>query len=63
MTTLVQLVPKWLQSRLRTPAQPNPKTLSKKERQVLPTLSNAKSPAILFRSGQKPPGHQLRGLT
>ncbi len=61
MTTLA--VPKWLQQRLRTPAQPKPKTLSKKDRQFLPTLPNAKPPSLLVHDAQRPPGHQLRGLT
>jgi hypothetical protein len=63
MTTLVQFVPKWLRVRLQRPTQPKSKTVSKKDRQVLPTLPNTKRPPILFQDGQSPPGHQLRGLT
>jgi len=36
MTTLVQFVPKWLRVRRQKPTQPKPKTVSKKDRQVLP---------------------------
>jgi hypothetical protein len=39
MTTLVQYVPKWLRVRLLKPLQPKPRTPSKKDRQVLPTLA------------------------
>jgi hypothetical protein len=63
MTTVVQFVPKWLRVRLQKPAQPKSKTLNKKDRQVLPTLPNANRPSILFSAGERPPGHQLRGLT
>ena len=38
MTTIVQYVPKWLRVRLQKPAQSKSKTVSKKDRQVLPTL-------------------------
>jgi len=62
MTTLVQYVPQWLRDRLQKPTQPKSITVSKKDRQVLPTLPNAKRPLILFQDDQIP-GHQLRGLT
>jgi len=63
MTTIVQFVPKWLRVRLKKSAQPKSKTLNKKDRQVLPTLPNANRPSILFSDGERPAGHQLRGLT
>ena len=63
MTTLVQYVPKWLRVRLQKPTPPKPKTLSKKDRQVLPTLPSTKCRSLLIHDGQSPPGRQLRGLT
>jgi len=38
MTTIVQYVPTWLRARLQKPIQPKPPTVSKRDRQVLPTL-------------------------
>lgn len=61
--TMTQYLPRWLQSRFRKPVPQKLTQLSKKDRQVLPTLPNAKRPLILFQDGQKPAGHQLRGLT
>jgi hypothetical protein len=63
MTTLVQFVPKWLRQRLQMPTQPKPKTTSKKDRQILPTLPNARRPSPQFQDRERPAGHQLRGLT
>jgi hypothetical protein len=62
MTTIVQFVPKWLRVRLQKPAQPKPRTLNKKDRQILPTLPNANG-AILFSADEKQAVHRLRGLT
>jgi hypothetical protein len=63
MMTIVQFVPKWMRVRLQKPTQPKPKTVNKKERQVLPTLPNTKRPSILFQEDQRLAGRQLRGLT
>ena len=58
MTTLVQYVPKWLRQRLRKPAQPKPKTLSKKDRQVLPTLPK-QSRSVIFSQDDSPAGYRV----
>ena len=60
--TMTKYLPRWLRSRFRKPAPLNV-TRSKKDRQLLPTLPNAKRPSILFQDGEKPARHQLRGLT
>ena len=57
MTTLVQFVPKWLRQRLRKPAQPKPKTLSKKDRQVLPTLPK-QGRSVIFSQDDRPAGYR-----
>jgi len=59
MTTLVQFVPKWLRERLRKPAQPKQKTLSKKDRQVLPTLPNLRQSSTAFQDDQSPAGYRI----
>jgi hypothetical protein len=59
---IAQYFPQWLRSGSRKPAPLKATTLNKKDRQVLPTLPNAKRPSILFRDDRSP-GHQLRGLT
>jgi hypothetical protein len=50
MTTIVQFVPKWLRARLQKPTQPKPKLVSKKDRQVLPTLPKQSRSLILFQN-------------
>jgi hypothetical protein len=59
MNTLVQFVPKWLQDRLRKPAQPKTKALSKKDRQVLPTLPK-QSRSLVFSQDDSPPGYRVQ---
>ena len=58
MTALVQFVQKWLRKRLRKPAQPKPKTLSKKDRQVLPTLPK-QSRSVIFSQENSPAGYRV----
>ena len=58
MTTIVQFVPKWLRARLQKPAQPKSKTLSKKDRQVLPTLPN-QSRSVIFSQADSPVGYRV----
>ena len=58
MTTLVQLVPKWLRLRLQKPTPPKPKTISKKDRQVLPTLPN-QSRSVIFSQDDSPAGYRV----
>ena len=60
---IAQYLPQWLRHRVQKPALPKPTTASKKKRQVLPTLPNAKRPSIPFRNGKRTAEHQLRGLT
>jgi hypothetical protein len=52
--TIVQYVPKWLRSRFQKPAPQNVPKLSKKDRQVLPTLPSLKRTSILFKDDQDP---------
>jgi hypothetical protein len=40
MTTIVQYLPKWLRVQLQKLVQPKIKTVSKKDRQVLPIVPN-----------------------
>jgi hypothetical protein len=58
MTTIVQFVPKWLRVRLQKPPQPRSKTLSKKDRQVLPTLPK-QSRSVTFSQGDSPAGYRV----
>lgn len=58
MTTLVQFVPKWLRVRLQKPTPPKPKTVSKKDRQILPTLP--KQPrSVIFAEDDSSGGYRL----
>ena len=59
MTTLAQFAPKWLRNRVQKPAQPKSKPLSKKDRQVLPTLPK-QSCSVLFSRDDSPAAN--RGL-
>jgi hypothetical protein len=58
MTTIVQFVSKWLRLRLQKPAQPKPTTVSKKDRQVLPTLPNQRR-SVIFSQDDSPAGYQV----
>jgi hypothetical protein len=58
MTTIVQFVPKWLRLRLQKPTQPKSKTVSKKDRQVLPTLSN-QTRSVIFSQDDSPAGYRV----
>ena len=58
MTTIVQFVPKWLRLRLQKPTQPKPKTVSKKDRQVLSTLSN-QTRSVIFSQDDSPAGYRV----
>ena len=50
MTTIIRYVPNWLRVRLQKPAPPKPKTVSKKDRQVLPTLPTLPKDALPSRN-------------
>ena len=54
MTTIVQFIPQWLQSRLQKPAPQKAKIVNKKDRQVLPTLPNQTRPPILSQDDSVP---------
>ncbi len=54
MTTIVQYVPKWLRGRLQKPTPPKSKTVSKKDRQVLPTLPNPQRPPVRLQDDDGP---------
>lgn len=58
MTSIVQFVPKWLRAKLKKPAKPKPTTVSKKDRQVLPTLPK-QSRSVIFSQENNPAGYQL----
>ncbi len=58
MTTIVQLVPKWLRARLQKSAPQKPTTENKKKRQLLPTLPNQTSSAI-FSQDDSPSGYRV----
>ena len=58
MTTIVQFVPKWLRARLQKPTQPKSKTLSKKDRQVLPTLPS-QTRSVIFSQDDSPAGYRV----
>jgi hypothetical protein len=58
MTTIVQYVPKWLRGRLQKPPPPKTKTVSKKDRQVLPTLPNQTVSAV-FSQDDSPAGYRV----
>ena len=58
MTTIVQFVPKWLRAKLQKPTQPKPKTVSKKDRQVLPILPK-QSRSVIFSQDDSPAGYRV----
>jgi len=58
MMTLIQYVPKWVRVRLKRPSQPKFKTVSKKNRQVLPTLPK-ETPAAIYSEDESPAGFRL----
>ncbi len=58
MTTIVQYVPKWLRVRLKKPTQPKPRTVNKKDRQVLPTLPK-QSRSVIFSQDDSPAGYRV----
>ncbi len=58
MTTIVQLVPKWLRARLQKPAAQKPAIVNKKKRQLLPTLPSQK-PSVIFSQDDSPAGYRV----
>jgi hypothetical protein len=57
--TIAQYLPQWLQSRLRKPAPQKVASLSKKDRQALPTLPKPQRPPIRFQDDDSPPGYRI----
>ena len=58
--TIVQFCPQCLRIRFQKPAPQNPKALGKKDRQVLPTLPNAKCSVARFQDDESPPGFRIQ---
>jgi hypothetical protein len=58
MTTIAKYLPKWLRARPKKPIQPKSRTVSKKDRQVLPTLPN-QSRSVVFSQDDSPAGYRL----
>jgi len=58
MTTIVQYVPKWLRVRLQKPTPAKPKAVTKKDRQVLPTLPK-QTRSVLFSQDDSPAGYRV----
>jgi len=57
--TLIQYVPKWLRVRLQKLAQPKLKTVSKKDRQVLPALPKETRSVVVSQDDDSPAGFRL----
>jgi len=58
MTTIVQYIPQWLRSRLRKAAPQKSKTVSKRDRQVLPTLPK-QTRSVIFSQDDSPAGYRV----
>lgn len=56
--TITQYLPQWLRNRLSKPAPPKPITVSKKGRQVLPTLPK-QSRSLIFSQDDSPAGYRV----
>ena len=57
--TIVQYLPQWLRNRWQKPTPQNAQTVSKKNRQVLPTLPRPKCPPIPWQDDDSPPGYPI----
>ncbi len=58
MTTIVQLVPKWLRARLEKPTRQKPMIVNKKRRQLLPTLPS-QTRSVIFSQDDSPAGYRV----
>ena len=58
MKTIALYLPKWLRVRLQKPALPKPKTISLKDRQPLPRLSNPARSVVLSQENN-PVGYRV----
>jgi hypothetical protein len=56
--TIAQYLPKWLRTKLQKPAPQKLKTLSKKDRQVLPTLPK-RPRSVIFSQDDSPAGYRV----
>jgi hypothetical protein len=59
MTTIVRNLPQWLRRRWQKPVPQQPKPVSKKDRQILPTLPNLKQSLKAFQDDDSPPGYRI----
>jgi hypothetical protein len=57
--TIAQYIPPWLRSRLPKPAPQKIKILSKKDRQILPTIPNPNRASIRLQDDDSPPGYRI----
>ena len=57
--TIVQYLPQWLRRRPIKPARPKARIITKKDRQILPTLPQRDSPPARFRDDDSPPGFRI----
>ena len=57
--TIAQYLPQWLRSRFRKPAPQNVVSVSKKDRQFLPTLPKPQRPPVRLQDDDSPPGFRI----
>ena len=57
--TITQYIPQWLRSRLQKPTPQKTRVLSKKDRQILPTLPKVERPPIRLQDDDSPPGYRI----
>jgi hypothetical protein len=59
MTTIVRFLPQWLRGRSQKSASQSLKSISKKDRQVLPTLPQQSRPPIPWQDDNSPAGFRI----
>src|SRR5438045_2454922 len=57
--TIAQYLPRWLRIRPQKTVPQNPKTINKKEKQILPTLPKAERRPNRFQDDDSPPGFRI----
>ena len=57
--TITQYIPQWLRSRPQKAAPQNARVLSKKDRQILPTLPKPERPSIRLQDDDSPAGYRI----
>jgi hypothetical protein len=60
MTTIVRFLPQWLRGRSQKSASRSVKTISKKDRQVLPMLPQQSRPSSPWQDDHSPPGYRIQ---